>query len=63
MVVGALDHSLAGAEGALEVVVGGRVEAVLVGVGDSSPELLLGERLLVAASSSLLLDCSLAERP
>jgi len=56
--VGGLDRSLAEA-GALEVVVAGAVEVVLV-VGDSSPELGTGKRLLVAASS---LDCSLAERP
>ena len=58
--MGVLARSLAEA-GALGVVVAGRVEVVPVVVGDSSPELLLGERL--AASSSLLLDCSLAERP
>ena len=56
--MGGLDRSLAEA-GALEVVVAGAVEVVLV-VGDSSPELGTGKRLLVAASS---LDCSLAESP
>ena len=48
--------------GALEVVVAGEVEVVLV-VGGFSPELLLmGVILLVAAFSSLP-DCSPAEKP
>ena len=62
--VGALDRSLAGAEGALEVVVAGG-EVVLV-AGDFSPEILLiwEKLLLLAASSFLLFHCSnLAESP